>query len=167
MRITEAQLRKIIRRELDRLDEAQLTVGDVKAALKYAKGKKMKAAAAEAAKEAGKKAGMLGVKSVLSLFPGAAAVAEYIETGMELKDIYSAAKSAKPNEKESNPLWDMLTIDPDISSIVDDEVESRFVSDLADRVSNLPDETALPDADEQLANWLKRKFSGAHITKGE
>lgn len=165
MRITEAQLRKIIRREINRLDEAQLTVGDVKGALKYAKGKKIKAAAAAVAKEAGKKAVPLGIKSVLSLVPGVAGAAEWIEKGIELTDMYTAAASMKPKEKESNPLWDMITIDPNTSSIVDDGVESRFISDLADSVANLPDETALPDADEQLANWLKGKFSGAHIAK--
>lgn len=57
-------------------------------------------------------------------------------------------------------------MDPDTSAIVDDEVEERFVKDLDGAIAGLSDDATLPDADEQLANWLKGKFSGAHVTRG-
>ena len=164
MRITEKQLRQIIRETLIREAEA-ITVGDVKKALEYAKGKKMKDAVIAMTKEAGKKAGMFGIKSVLSFIPGAGAIASGIEAGMEMKDLYSAAMSTKPEDKKDNPLWDYLTIDPDTSGIVDDAVEARFIKDLADRIAALSDDVTLPDADEQLNSWLKGEFGGTHMAK--
>lgn len=162
----ERHLRLLIREELSLLHEVDITVGDVKKALEYARGKRVKDAAAEVAKEAGKKAGMLGLKSVLSLIPGAAAVQDAIETGMELKDLYSAATSVTPDVKKANPLWDILTVDPDTTAILDDEVEARFIKALGARVAALPDDTKLPDADTQLNNWMKGEFGGTQVTKG-
>lgn len=166
MRTTEAALRRVIREELTRIHEAELTVGDVKAALKYAKGKRAKDAAAEFAKEAGKKAAAVGVKSFLSIVPGLAGLADAVEAGLELKDLYDAASSATPEQKKANPLWDRLTVDPDTSRIIDDEVEDRFATELGNRISDLPDDAVLPDADTQLRDWLKDRYSGAHVTKG-
>jgi len=166
VRITESQLRGVIREELARLSEADLTVGDVKAALKYARGKRAKDAAAEFAKEAGKKAAAVGVKSFLSIVPGLAGLADAVEAGLELKDLYDAAASATPEQKKANPLWDRLTVDPDTSRIIDDEVEDKFATELGNRISDLPDDTPLPDADTQLSSWLKDRYSGAHVTKG-
>jgi mannose/fructose/N-acetylgalactosamine-specific phosphotransferase system component IIB len=167
MILTEGELRRIIRRAL--MEDAaaeEVTVGDVKKALKYAKGKKLKDAAIEISKEAGKKAAVSGVKSVLSIIPGLAGVADAVEKGMEIKDLYDAAMSANPEQKKKNPLWDMLTVDPDTSAIVDDGVEQEFVNSLADKVSSLPDDAKIPNADAQLKGYLKDKYSGAYVSKG-
>jgi hypothetical protein len=143
----------------------EITVGMIKAALQYAKGKKLKDAAKEASKEAGKKGLKLGFDALVSLIPGGAFISSAVESGMELKDLYSAAKSVDPDAKKQNPLWDMLTIDPDSSAIVDDAVEADFVKAVAEKINELPDETKLPDIDRQLANYLKKKFSGAYVNK--
>jgi len=160
-RVYERMLRESKKNERKMLSEARLTVGDVRYAFDLAQKKKNIKAAKEAAKEAGKAAAM----GLLGLIPAAATVAKAIESGMSLKGIYDAAKSVNPQEKKSNPFWDAITIDPDTSAIVDDEVEQTFLKALADGVEGLPDTTPLPDADEMLSNWLKNKYQGAHVTK--
>lgn len=154
MRITESQLRRIIREEL--------TVGDLRDALAAAKGKKI----AAAAKEMGKTAAKKGAMSILGLIPGATSIVGAIETGMEIKDLYDAATSINPEEKKSNPLWDFLTIDSDTSQIVDDAVEQKFVKDIADRVQGMPADSKLPNIDTQLNNWLSKNYNNSKISKG-
>lgn len=160
MRTKETQLLREAIREMLR-EEQTIRVGDVRQALAAAKGKKIKDAAAAVAKEAGKK----GVEWALKQIPVAGGVLDAIEKGMELKDLYDAAMSVKPEEKKKNPLWDFLSIDPDTSAIVDDKVETDFVKALADKVNVLDDDDELPDADRQLAGYLKGEFGGAHVSK--
>lgn len=143
------------------LREEGLKVGDIRTALDAAKKKQSIEKAAAAAKEAGKK----GVMAALGLIPGAGTLVGAIEAGMELKDLYDAAKDLDPETKKKNPLWDLLTIDPDTSAIVDDAVEAEFVKALGDKVKVLDDEDELPDADTQLAGYLKGRYGGAHVTK--
>lgn len=157
----ERELRLLIREELMRLDEAPTTVGDVKKALEFAKGKKREELAKAVGRQAAKSVGMAVVKQI----PILGNVANALEAGLELKDLYSTLKSVDPTVKQKNPLWDKMTIDPETAAIVDDEVEERFIDSLGQRVQGLPDDTELPDADEQLASWLKGKYSGAHVTK--
>ena len=144
---------------------SRVTVGDMKKALAYAKGKKTSELVASATKKAGEKALAGGAKAILNLIPGAGSVAQAIETGLEIKDIYDAAKEASPKAKKSNPLWDRLTIDPDKAAIIDDEVEERFISDLNNRIQKLPDDEEIPDADRQLDFWLSNKYTGSKIVK--
>jgi hypothetical protein len=159
MRLTEGELRRLIREVI--------TVGDVRTALKYARDKRDKEAAIAAAKAAGGKVMKKGVEAVMGLFPGGGTLWSVVSGAKDIADIVSAAANTGPEEKKKNPLWDQLTVDPDTSAIVDDEVEERFVKDLAGAVEGLPDGDPFPDADDQLANWLKGKFSGAHVRKGD
>jgi hypothetical protein len=170
MKTNERLLRQYIResiRDRELLNEDTLKVGDLRAALNYTKGKKLKDAAAAVAKEAGKKGLGLAVDALASLVPGLGAVMDAIETGMELKDLYDAAANAKPEAKKTNPLWDRISIDPDAPAIVDDAIEAEFTDPLSDKVKYLDDEDELPDADVQLAGFLKSKFNQAHVAKGE
>jgi len=162
MRITESALRRIVREEI--LREA-ITVGDLKAALKAAKGQKNKEIALDAAKKLAAKGVEKGAESVVGLFPGGGTIWSWVSGAKDAGEIiYNAAKS-DPEVKKKNPLWDRLTLDPEVSAIVDDEVEDKFIKALGDAVTGLDDDAELPDADEQLSNWLKGKYSGAHITK--
>lgn len=154
----ESLLREAIRLAIH---EETIKAGDLRAALDAAKKKQNIEKAKAAAKEAGKK----GVMAALGLIPGAGTLVGAIEAGMELKDLYDAAKDIDPETKKKNPLWDLLTIDPDTSAIVDDAVEAEFVSSLGDRVKYLDDDDDLPDADTQLASYLKGKFDGSHVKK--
>ena len=107
----------------------------------------------------------MGLKALLSLVPGAAGVADAVEKGAELKDFFDAAMSVSPEEKKKNPVWDLITIDPDTSAIVDDALEAEFIKLLGDRIKYLDDDDELPDADTQLKNFLKNKFNKSHVTK--
>lgn len=143
------------------LAESTLKVGDVKAALTAAKKSQNIEKAKAAAKEAGKK----GIMMALNMIPGAGAIASAIEGGLELKDLYDAAKDMDPKDKKKNPLWDILTIDPETSAVVDDGVEGKFIKDLSQNVMSRGDNEDLPDADSMLKIWLKNKYSGTHIAK--
>jgi hypothetical protein len=168
MKNEELLLRHFIREHVSLLnEEGQLTVGDMKKALELSKKQGAKQALANVSKEAGKKVASAGLKWALSLIPGAAGVADAIETGMEIKDLYDAAKSATPEEKKKNPLWDILTIDPGASKIVDDAVEVDFIKNMSMKVEKLPDDTPMPNIDDQLNNYFKSKeeFYGSQITR--
>jgi len=143
------------------LREDTIKVGDIRKALKLARDLKGK----EAKAEFSKKAATLGVKTVLGMIPALGAVSNILDKGLDVKDLYDAAKSASPKEKKANQLWDFITIDPESSAILDDKVESDFIDALSQKVSVLDDEDELPDADTQLASYLKGKYSGAHVTK--
>jgi len=168
MKKDEKLLREYIRESINSessINELNIKVGDLRDAMKYAKGKKIKDALAQISKEAGKKGAAVGLKALLSLVPGAAGVADIIEKGAELKDFYDAAMSVSPEEKKKNPVWDMISIDPDTSAIVDDALEAEFIKLLGDRIKYLDDDDELPDADTQLRNFLKNKFNKSHVTK--
>jgi len=168
MKKDEKLLREYIRESIkgkSPINELNIRVGDLRDAMKYAKGKNIKNALAQVSKEAGKKGVALGLKALVSLIPGAGAVASAIETGAELKDLYDAAASVSPEEKKKNPVWDTISIDPDTSAIVDDALEEEFIKLLRDRIKYLDDDDELPDADSQLNNFLKNKFNKAHVTK--
>lgn len=161
MRITETALRRAIRVEALRILQEDIRVGDLRAQLRAAKGKKLRDAGVHTAK----KMGVLGLKGALSLIPGASFVGDAIEAGAEIKDLIDVAKSLKPKEKESSPLWDFLTIDPDVSDILDNGVEDKFLLDLGKDVESLPDDAILPDADVQLNSWLKSNYGGTQVLK--
>jgi hypothetical protein len=155
-----------------KLTEAQgLTVGDVKYALDYARKKKLGKATGDVGKILAKQGG----KALLGFLTAGISdrVSDIFSTAIEAGEVtadaigafYPALAKSSPKEKESNPIWDLLTIDPDTAAIVDDTVENKFLIDLKNKIANLPDDAPLPDADEQLANWTKRNYSDTVIKK--
>ena len=163
-RRADALLRRVIREMV--LAEADVTVGDVKDALE-ALGK---AKTIEKAKAGIKSLGLFAVGKVLNAMqempsPTLQSIGQAGELGMGLFDFVMAVKGTEPEAKKSNPVLNALTIDPETSAIVDDEVEARFVKELASTIAGMAPSTKLPDADKALANWLKGKFGGAHVTK--
>lgn len=171
MKRNEQLLREYIRESLhskNTLSEG-VKVGELKAAMEFAKGKKLEDARKEAAKEVANVALQRGMKALINLATGGMAeqIINAIEAGQEIRGIYKASKVVPPEEKKKNPMWDLITVDPDTSAIVDDAIETEFVDLLADRIKYLDDEDELPDADTQLANFLKNKFNKAHVTKGQ
>ena len=139
----------------------ELKVGDVKKALGYMNKKKNKEAAIAAAKAAG----AAGVEALIDAIPGFASAKTVAAGAKTMYDIYKAAQEVSPEDKKKNPLWDMLTIDPDTSAIVDDAVEQKFIQALGDKIKGMSDDDDLVDADEMLAAYLKGKYSGSHVAK--
>jgi len=166
--VTESQLRRLVREVI--LTEA-IKVGDVKQALGYVKSQKLK----RAGQEVGKIATKAGGKALIGVLTGGLSdrIKDVIDFSVEageigadtISSLYPALMKLPPKEKESHPLWDKLTIDPDTAAIVDDSIEDKFLKSLEVKIAGLSDDDELPDADEQLADWLKDEFSGAHVTK--
>jgi hypothetical protein len=173
MRITESQLRRIVRQELavSMIEHAVLTeavtVGDVKQAIEIAK----KAKNAETAKQGAVAVGKPAVKALVGLFTAGLGpiIIDAVEAGMEAGevawDLYGASQSIKPAQKNSHPLWQKLTVDPETSKILDDSVEDEFANHLEQQIRGLADTDELPDTDELLRDWMKGKYSGAHVAK--
>ena len=139
--------------------EDDIKVGDIRAALAAAKKTQNIKKGIEMAKSVGK----IGVGMALKALPIAGNIVAALESGMEVADLYKSWKDLEPKVKKANGLWDKLTIDPETSAIVDDGVENEFINALSDRVARLADDDELPDADTQLAGYLKGKYSGTHI----
>ena len=60
---------------------------------------------------------------------------------------------------QTNTGMDRLRIDKQYSQIVDDEIEEGFLGDFLAQMSELPDDTPIPDANAQLEDYLKHKFN--------
>ena len=88
-----------------------------------------------------------------------------LDAAEPLKGMYDAAKDVDPEAKKSNMLWDLMTIDPDTSAIVDDAIEDNFIKALQAKVAQLSDNDMIPDADELLKQYLTNKYRGAHVAK--
>ena len=142
-------------------DSGVMTAGELRRALRAAKGRRLAALGGEVAK----KAGLYGLKAALGALPGGGTLSAAIEAGIDLGDIVGKARDLKPREKKSSPLWDILSVDPDVSDVVHDEVEDRFIADFTAGVEGLPDEAPLPNADRELARWLSREYDGLVIGK--
>jgi hypothetical protein len=139
--------------------EDRVTVGAIKAALSYMKGKSADEAKQAIAKKTVNVATQIGLKAILSMIPGGSFLPDALEQGMNLKDIYSAGKeSVTPADKKKNPFWDIMTIDPRTLAIVDDKVEFEFLRDFESAIEGRPDSEPLPDIDIVLNNYLKKKY---------
>ena len=158
-------LREAIREVLLEADPGPLTVGDVKKAIAVAQEKGVQKAKAEAGKMAKEKALTSFGKILGGFVPGVGSAVEFFEAGKDIYGILARMKDVDPKTKESHPLWDKLTIEPNTAAVLDSAVEDRFVKDLGAAVAGLPDNTPLPDADVQLTDWMKVNYGGTHVAK--
>lgn len=157
-----AGLRSLVRAILrEETESSVMTAGELRRALRAAKGRRVKDLGGEVAK----KAGLYGLKAALGVLPGGGSLSAAIEAGLDVGDLIGKARSLKPREKKSSPLWDILSIDPDVSDVVHDSVEDRFLDAFAAAVEDLPDDAPLPDADRELARWLEREYNGVRVAK--
>ena len=60
---------------------------------------------------------------------------------------------------KTNTGMDRLNIDDDYSKIVDDDIENGFLDDFLAKLSELPDDAPIPDANAQLEDYLRFKFN--------
>lgn len=180
MKISEKKLRQLIREsvihEMNSLQEnfdkdkpvllernTRMTAGELRQALKKAKGQKLKQMSAETAK----KAGLWGLKTGLSVaIPGVGPIlATAIDAGLDIKDLIKKAHDLSPEAKKSSSLWNLLSIDADVSDVVHDSIEDKFLDAYGRAAENLDDDELLPDADVELNRWIKRKHNGVDVKK--
>lgn len=114
------------------------------------------------------------VIGALKLVPGFALIgtvdnqffAEVAELGIGkvLAFLYNI-NGKKPSNKSN------FQVDPNVSKLIDDEVERKFIFWLADFCKKVPDDKKLVDFDmtETLQNWLDNdgasEYGGANVTK--
>ena len=162
MRITESQLRKIIREEIEDLQEIKwpsfaksqkidpqiATMKDLRALIKQVNSDKRTEKGVEGLKD-------VGMGLLADLIPGGGTALTMIQT---LKGMYSA-----PDEKKTNTKLDLLNIDDEISKIVDDTVEDNFLEKAAEQIQDLPDDAPVPNMTQILSNYLKKNYDSRTV----
>ena len=75
-------------------------------------------------------------------------------------------KSQKePGLAKRNKVLDKLMIDPEVSKVVDDDIEGRFLQDVADAIKGKDDDERLEDMDmtRMLAKYIKKDYDGTIV----
>jgi uncharacterized membrane protein YheB (UPF0754 family) len=167
IKLTERDLRSLInsvkRKTIN--ENADLTAGDVRNAIKHLLDSQLKKAGKEGLKGAAIDLGTMAAKSAagalsLGISDRIGDFVDVIAKGKELYDLWvKAHEIVNADLKEKNPFWDHVTIDPDKSKIMDDRVEQEFIKWLSNEINGMPDSAKIPDADTVLGAWMKRKFN--------
>tara|TARA_Y100000310_G_scaffold101993_1_gene100145 strand:- start:2356 stop:3720 length:1365 start_codon:yes stop_codon:yes gene_type:complete len=151
VRVTKGQLRRLVREERFRalLSEASPeieNVGDLKAAIAAASGKKRDEQGKAALKDFGK--GFLA-----DLFPGGG-------TALSIHDLLKSTYTMD-DEARTGTALDYLDVDDNISAIVDNPIETKFLNALAKEVEAMSDDTPLEDLNmtNLLSRYLKGEFN--------
>ena len=129
------------------------TVGQFKNFLKYHR-------AAAAGKEVGKQA----VDAILGALPGIGTmynVFKGTKTAVDaLNKIYGADDKIK-----SNTGLDALNVDDNVSKIVDDPIEVRFLNYYANLINDMDDDSPLPNATAELQAFIADNFDDNTVKK--
>ena len=129
------------------------TVGQFKNFLKYHR-------AAEAGEEIGKQAidailgALPGVSTIYSVFKGTKTAVD------ALNKIYGADDKIK-----SNTGLDALNVDDNVSKIVDNPIEVRFLNYYANLINDMDDDSPLPNATAQLQAFIADNFDDNTVKK--
>lgn len=124
------------------------TYGELKKAINAVKNKKRAV-----------KVGKFLVGAALDFLPGA----NGIQTTF---DFFKAAYN-KPDSKKTNSWIDKLDVDDEVSAIVDNTVEDKFLKDLVSTFENEPDDKPLEpnfNMNQRLVDFLKDKYEGRTVT---
>ena len=70
-----------------------------------------------------------------------------------------------PGLAKSNKTLDKLMIDPEVSKVVDDKIEGRFLQDIAQAIEGKNDNERLEDMDmtRLLAKYIKKDYDGTIV----
>ena len=116
--------------------------------------------AAEAGGEAGKEA----MDIILGALPGVGNIYTALKgtkTAVSaLNKIYGADDKFK-----SNTGLDVLNVDDNVSKIVDNPVEVKFLNYYANLISDMDDDELLPNATSELQDFLKTNFNDNTVKK--
>lgn len=136
------------------VDDNVLTVGELKTAIDILTKSKNKDEAIAKAKAVGADVSKL----MVGLIP---VVGNVISTGIEIggvfKKLFEPKKSV--NNKEPNDFMKLLSIDDELSVLLDDNIEYAFVKYATDLVGSMSDTDPLPDFFEKLKEFIKEKYS--------
>jgi hypothetical protein len=108
-------------------------------------------------------ANLLGIPSMDAAFSAGKSL-------FKLGQLYRMANTGKKTivsdkDKEMNPFWDALTLDNGKDEVLDRRVEQEFLAYVEDRIDGRADTDPMPDIDNMLNRWLKRKYDGVYLGK--
>ena len=156
MRITEHQLRRIIRVSLN--EDSRPTIGAVLDAIEAIQGAETAAAKKAKLKAIAKKVGWEAVKFI-PVLAGLPAVGSIINNAKKAGDVYKLAKKT-PDEKvaKDNAVLDLLDIDDQYQLMLDDALEAEFDKEAIEKLNSMPRDALLPDMTANLEKWVKDKY---------
>ena len=130
------------------------TVGDLKKLIFHAQNKKRLEQGKSAAKTAVKDAFW---NEVTGKVPGLAAA----------KTLFDAMKTTYelPDEKRTGTALDYLDVDDDVSAIVDDPIENKFLKILASKIDKMNDNTPLKSLNmtKLLSRYISNQFNARTV----
>lgn len=136
------------------VDDNVLTVGELKTAIDILTKSKNKDEAIAKAKAVGADVSKL----MVGLIP---VVGNVISAGIDIggvfKKLFEPKKSV--NNKEPNDFMKLLSIDDELSVLLDDNIEYVFIKYATDLVGSMSDNDPLPDFFEKLKEFIKEKYS--------
>jgi hypothetical protein len=141
-------------------NDGQLSVGELKQALEILRKSKNKDEAIAKAKSAGADV----AKLVLGLIP---VIGNVAGTGLGLLDIFKKVMDPKnPKEKNPNEFIQLFQIDPEVSKLLDDEIEYKFIAYAEEGLKKMSDDKPVPDFFNELQKFIKQNYANAHnVTK--
>ena len=93
-------------------------------------------------------------------------VAEFIGASMEAGDFASALYGGDLSQKKQPPALQAIAVDPDVSRIVDDDIEKAFLKHLSNKLeTDYTPETPLTQVDttELLQNFIAQNFNNKTV----
>tara|TARA_R110001599_G_C11922816_1_gene628733 strand:+ start:86 stop:586 length:501 start_codon:yes stop_codon:yes gene_type:complete len=165
MKLTQRQIRRIIKEELESVIKEQLeeiqTVGQLKQALQTAVQVKKKNLAKDQMKSGISKFGWELSKTLL---PGVGLAAETV------KDVYGIIKGVYglDDKKRTNTALDYLNVDDQVSAVVDDRVENQFIKDYMQFLDGQDDEQRIENLNmtKLLTDFIKQKYNSTTVEPG-
>ncbi len=136
------------------VDDNILTVGELKMAIEILRTTKNK----EEIIAKGKAAGADVAKILIGLVP---VVGNVITTGLDVGGVFKKIFAPKKtvDTKEPNDFMKLLSIDSELSVLLDDNIEYAFVDYAVSLINSMSDTDPLPDFFEKLKQFIKEKYS--------
>jgi len=148
-------VREILTEKIKSIEDVK-TVGDLRALIKHASGKKKGKAGGKGLADT---AIDIVVDEIQAMIPGFATV----------KNLAMAAKGAYKldDEAKTGSALDVMNVDDDISKIVDDPVENEFMKVYAKALEKFPDDKPIKSLDTTaaLTKYIAAKFNNTQLEK--
>lgn len=106
------------------------------------------------------------VKALIGILPGGGTINAGIEASGEIGSVIGGMYQSGDNKKTGTWL-DKLSLDDELSAIVDDTVESGFINDLIKRFKQKDPNERLPadfNINTELMEYLRLKYEGRSVT---
>jgi hypothetical protein len=116
------------------------------------------------ASAAGKEVAKSAIDSILGALPGVGSVYNVLKGTKTAVDALNKIYGADDDIK-SNTGLDALNVDDNVSKIVDDPIEVKFLNYYANLINDMDDDAPLPDATTELQDFLAASFEDNTVKK--